>query len=59
MSGHTVSSTGVSLHAKEVNVLNPSNGSMTGLIIFAIKLWLLLKEIVRGFVKCAHTAYRN
>ena len=50
MSYHIVSSVGVSLHAKEVNMLNPSNGSMTSLIIFAIKLWLLLKKRLRSFI---------
>jgi len=58
MSGHIVSSIGVSLHAKEVNVLNPSNGSMISLIFFALKLWLQLKETVRGFIKCLNTAYK-
>lgn len=59
MSDQIVSSTGVSLHVKEVNALNPSNGSMTSLIIFVIKLWLLLKERVRGFTECLNTAYKN
>lgn len=59
MSNHIVSSTGLSLYAKEVNPLNPSNGSMTSLIIFAIKLWLLLKEKVRGFIECLNIAYKN
>lgn len=59
MSDHIVSSTGVSVHAKEVNIVNPSNGSMRSLIIFAIKLWLLLKERVRGFIKYLNTAYKN
>lgn len=59
MSAHIVSSTGVSLHAKEVHVSNLSNSFMTSLIIFALKLWLLLKERVRGFIKCLNTAYKN
>lgn len=59
MSNPIVSSTGVSLHANEVNVLNPSNGCVTSLIIFTIKLWLLLKERVRGFINCLRTASEN
>lgn len=59
MSDYIVSSTGVSVYAKEVNIVNPSNDSMRSLIIFVIKLWLLLKEIVRGFIKYPNTAYKN
>lgn len=57
MSDHIVSS-GVSLNTK-VNVLKASNSSMTSLIIFAIKLWLLLKERVRSFIKCFNNVYEN
>lgn len=57
MSDSIVSSAGVSLHAKEVNVSNLLNGSTASLIIFAIKLWLLLEERVRGFIKYLKTAY--
>lgn len=49
-------SAGVSLHAEEFNVLNLLNGSTRSLIIFAIKLWLLLEERIRGFIKCLKTA---
>lgn len=51
-------SAGASLHAKEVNVLHLLNGSTISLMIFVIKLWLLLEERVRGFIKCLKTAYK-
>lgn len=58
MSNPIFPSAGVGLHAKEVHVLHLVNGSTISLIIFAHKLWLLLEERVRGFIRCLKTTYK-
>lgn len=58
MSNPIFSAAGASSHAKESNVLNLLNGSAISSIIFAIKLWLLLEERIRGVIKCLKTAYK-